>query len=292
MPLADILVCFDSSPAGEERLAAAARLARTTGAKLLGVYPLYDDAVEAVLFPAARFAPADAGASAGIAAAGMVEPSPSPSRSMALAEIAAEHFAETLRLNMIGGDWHMLDGGTTAELIELAKTADLVIAGQYERQGHGRSHFRPEDIALACGRPVLVVPYAGKFPTIGTRVLVAWDATREASRALHDAMPLMETAEAATVMTVVASDSEREPALASLDRVVRHLERKGISAQAEATLRGDLGVSDVLLSRASDIAADMIVAGAYHHSPYREALFGGVTYDLLDHMTVPVLMSH
>jgi nucleotide-binding universal stress UspA family protein len=139
---------------------------------------------------------------------------------------------------------------------------------------------------------VLIIPYAGSFPTIGTRVLVAWDATREAARALHDAMPLMETAEAVTVMTVVTSESERRPALASLDRVVRHLERKGISAQAEATLRGDLGVSDVLLSRASDIGADLIVSGAYHHSPYREALFGGVTYDLLDHMTVPVLMSH
>mgnify|MGYP001557458896 CR=1 FL=1 len=105
--------------------------------------------------------------------------------------------------------------------------------------------------------------------------------------------PLFRFQEAgATVVTVVARESEREAGLGSRDRVVRHLGRKGISAQAEATLKGDLGVSDVLLSRASDIGADLIVSGAYHHSPYREALFGGVTYDLLDHMTVPVLMSH
>jgi nucleotide-binding universal stress UspA family protein len=291
MPLADILVCFDSSPAGEERLAAATRLARNAGARLLGVYPLHDDAVDAPLFPA-NPVPA-AGVSTGAAAVGVMEPAVSVPRGMAQAEIASEHFQEMLRLNMIGGDWHMLDGGKSAELIELAKTVDLVVAGQFERQGRGRTAaVRPEDIALACGRPVLIVPYAGNFPTIGTRVLVAWDATREAARALHDAMPLMEMAEAAAVVTVVTNESERETALASLDRVVRHLERKGISATAEATLRGDLGVSDVLLSRASDIGADLIVSGAYHHSPYREALFGGVTYDLLDHMTVPVLMSH
>jgi len=290
MPLADILVCFDSSPAGEERLAAATRLARTAGASLLGVYPLYDDAGEAMLFPVTQI-PAS-GASTGAAAIGVMEPVTSAPRGMAQAEIAAEHFRETLRLNMIGGDWHMLDGGKSAELIELGKTTDLVVAGQFERQGRGRTQPRPEDIALGCGRPVLIMPYAGNFPTIGTRVLVAWDATREASRALHDAMPLMEAAEAVIVMTVVGTEVEREPALASLGRVVRHLQRKGIAAQAEATLRGDLGISDVLLSRTSDLAADLIVAGAYHHSPYREALFGGVTYDLLDHMTVPVLMSH
>jgi len=289
MPLADILVCFDSSPSGEERLAAAARLARAGGASLLGVYPLYDAAVDAVLFPA-NPGPA-AGVSTGAAAVGVMERAQAAG-GMAQADIAARRFEETLSRNMIGGAWHMLDGGKTAELIELGKTVDLVIAGQFERHGRGRTHFRPEDIALGCGRPVLIMPYAGNFATIGKRVLVAWDSTREASRALHDAMPVMENAEAVTVMTVVATESERGPALASLDRVVRHLERKGLTAQAEATLRGDLGVSDVLLSRASDIGADMIVAGAYHHSPYREALFGGVTYDLLDHMTVPVLMSH
>ena len=290
MPLADILVCLDSSPAGGERLIAATRLAFATGAHLLGAYPLYDDAVEAVLFPSNQLAPAGAGGTA-TAAAGVVEPV-ADVRGAAQAEAAAEHFRETLRLSSVTGDWHLLDGADTAELIALAKTVDLVVAGQYERQGAGRTHIRPEDIALGCGRPVLIIPYAGNFPSIGKRVLVAWDSTQEASRALHDALPLIEKSEAVTVMTVVGSESERDNAIASLDRVVRHLERRGIKAQGEATLRGDLGVSDVLLSRASDLGADMMVSGAYHHSQVREALFGGVTYDLLDHMTVPVLMAH
>ena len=63
-------------------------------------------------------------------------------------------------------------------------------------------------------------------------------------------------------------------------------------AKPEESLRGGIAISDVLLSRAADLGADMIVAGAYHHSHLREELLGGVSRDLLDHMTVPVLMSH
>jgi nucleotide-binding universal stress UspA family protein len=74
--------------------------------------------------------------------------------------------------------------------------------------------------------------------------------------------------------------------------MVHHLQRHGIAARAEETLHGDLRISDVLLSRAADLAADLLVAGAYHHSQLREALVGGVSRELLDHMTVPVLMSH
>ena len=77
-----------------------------------------------------------------------------------------------------------------------------------------------------------------------------------------------------------------------LERIVRHLARHGIEAEPEGNPRGGISISDVLLSRAADLSADMIVAGAYHHSPPRENLLGGVSRDLLDHVTVPVLMSH
>src|SRR5205823_4908216 len=103
------------------------------------------------------------------------------------------------------------------------------------------------DIVLGCGRPLLVVPYAGTFGAqgggngggghgaLGRRVLVAWDGTREAARALHDALPLMAKAEAAIVMTVRAREAAFERDGPSLDRVVRHLQRHGIPAHAEET---------------------------------------------------------
>jgi nucleotide-binding universal stress UspA family protein len=144
---------------------------------------------------------------------------------------------------------------------------------------------------LAAGRPVVVVPYAGAFETLGKRILIAWDGTREATRALHDALPLFTDSEA-TVVFVGSHERDLEQHRPALDRVVHHLQHHGIVARTEETLRGRLAVSDILLSRAADLAADLIVSGCYHHSPLREALVGGVSRELLEHMTVPVLMSH
>ena len=139
---------------------------------------------------------------------------------------------------------------------------------------------------------MLILPYVGNFATIGERALIAWDETREATRAVNDALPLLARAKTVTVITVFTQQSEFERAHVGLRRVVHHLERHGIPARAEEAIRGDLAISDVLLSRAADLGADLIVAGAYHHSQLREALLGGVSRELLQHMTVPVLMSH
>ena len=139
---------------------------------------------------------------------------------------------------------------------------------------------------------MLVVPYAGGFAAVGRRVLIAWDGTREASRALHDALPLLVGAEMVTVMTVHRRETDHESGRLSHERVVRHLARHGIAARTEEAVGNDVPVSDLLLSRAADLDVDLLVAGAYHHSQFREALLGGVSRELLDHMTVPVLMSH
>jgi nucleotide-binding universal stress UspA family protein len=105
-------------------------------------------------------------------------------------------------------------------------------------------------------------------------------------------MPLIEGAEAVTVLHIDASEAQLEGTRPALDRILRHLQRHAIKAGGEQAPRGDVAISDLLLLRAADLDADMIIAGAYHHSPLREALLGGVSRDLLQHMTVPVLMSH
>jgi nucleotide-binding universal stress UspA family protein len=286
MPFNDILVAFDSTDAGDERFDLAIRLARAHDARLTGVHPFLDSAVEAMLFPMEQPAMAAVGPEVGT-----VAPAPGAG-DHAAAGLAEQGFYDALRRHGLRGEFRPLDGANPAELCDLAKFADLVILGQYDRGGRARAVFRPDEVTLACGRPTLIVPYAGRFPTVGDRVVIAWDGSREAVRALHDAIPLMVVAEAVTVLTVMGHESERKRVQAGLGRVVGHLEQHGIAAQFEVTLRGELGVSDILLSRAADLGVDLIVAGAYHHSPYREALFGGVTHDLLDHMTVPVVMSH
>jgi nucleotide-binding universal stress UspA family protein len=209
------------------------------------------------------------------------------------ADAVEQRFREELPVRALDGEWHMLGHTDLAELIQLAKATDLVILGQYPGDDSDDvTWLRPDDLMIDCGRPVLVVPYAGTFESVGRRVLVAWDGTREANRALHDALPLIGGAEVVTVVHVGAQQTDLDRDRPWLERTVRHLGRHGIKAQPNETPRGGIPISDVLLSRAADLGADMIVAGAYHHSHLRESLLGGVSRDLLAHMTVPVLMSH
>ena len=287
MALRDMLVCLDTTDAGETRLKLAVRLAHEHGAHLTGVCAAIDGDDD-------LFEPREPFGTDRLGGVGLMERSVAATVSYGAnrAEQIEQRFRDALRLHAIAGDWYPIDGPDTAELVALAKTVDLAVLGQFSRETRTRTAFRPEEIAVACGRPVLIVPYVGKFTTVGEQVLVAWDGTREAIRALNDALPLMAKAKIVTVMTVLAQQSEFEQAHAGLQRAVRHLEHHGIPARAEESMRGDLAVSDVLLSRAADLGADMIVAGAYHHSQLREALMGGVSRDLLRHMTVPLLMSH
>ena len=292
MELKDILVCLDPTDAGEGRLRLAAALAREHRAHLSAAYVSTNETPGAppsggVGVPTgAAWLPQ--GSIVG-AAAGSGAP---PTAGAGLAEIIEERFREEVRPHAIEGDWHLFGAGDGAALVALLSAVDLVVFGQASPDHRVPHGFRPEDIVVGCGRPVLVVPYAGAFDVVGRRVLVAWDGTREASRALHDALALIGKAAAVTVMTVRTREASFAQDRPSLDRIVRHLERHGIAARPEETPRGDIPIADLLLSRAADLDIDLIVAGAYHHSQFREALLGGVSRELLDHMTVPVLMSH
>ena len=300
MALRDILVCLDPTDAGEHRLRLAAAIAREHQAHLSAAYVMTEEIAGAAPYGDLGIA-APAGA-AGLAEGSLVAGMPAPqippapnadtTRGAALADIIEQRYRETVRPNDIDGDWHLFGSGEAADLVTLVKTVDLVVYGQSSSDYRAPSGFRPEDIITACGRPMLVVPYAGNFAAIGRRALIAWDGTREATRALHDAVPLLGKAEAVMVVTVRAREASFDRDPPGLDRIVRHLERHGIAARAEHTLQGDMPVSDVLLSRATDFDADLIVAGAYHHSQFREALLGGVSRELLAHMTAPVWMSH
>ena len=289
MPLNDLLVSFDRTEAGYARLDLAFNLARASQAHLAGAYVL----------PETRVSPTGSVGFGLAAPGGMTGLDEEGARSSGVlreaeaAEAAEQHFKSKLRLHSIEGEWHLLADGDSAALIELAKSVDLTIAGQRppNSQSNGASRFRPEDIVLAAGRPVLIVPYAGAFETVGKRILIAWDGTREATRALHDALPLF-TGPEATVVFVGSHERDLEQHRAGLHRVIHHLHHHGVAARPEETLRGGLAVSDILLSRAADLGADLIVSGGYHHSQLREALLGGVSRELLEHMTVPVLMSH
>ncbi|UVS99470.1 universal stress protein [Burkholderia glumae] len=177
-----------------------------------------------------------------------------------------------------------------------ARHADLVVLGQHDPNApetEPARHFCT-DLLMRCGRPVLILPHAGRPGPCGENVLVAWDQSREAARAVSDALPLLKRARFVTVETVHRA-RHVWPAEMPADNVsiAGFLERHGIRA-AFATTRADpgWGTGGTLLNRISDLHADLLVMGAYGHARVTELLLGGVTRSLLQTMTVPVLMSH
>ncbi|MFM7611939.1 MAG: universal stress protein, partial [Alphaproteobacteria bacterium] len=149
-----------------------------------------------------------------------------------------------------------------------------------------------ERVLFDSGRPVLAIPFAGNFKSIGKRVLVGWNASREATRALHDALPLIAKAENTTVFLAnpkrgLGAHGEEPGA-----DIARHLARHGLKVEVTKAVAEDVADSALLLNHASDMGADLLVMGAYGHSRLREFILGGVTRSLLREMTVPVLLSH
>jgi nucleotide-binding universal stress UspA family protein len=294
----DIFVCLDPTDAGESRLRLAAALAREHHAHLSAALLLPEAIPGAPPRPPGAMIPPtgaawmpQAGLLAGVPAQG-VAPGLGASAEGAIADIVEQRFRAEVEPHSIAGDWHQFGSGDSAEFIALLSAVDLVVLGQTADDYRLPGGFRPEDVIVGVGRPVLVVPYAGEFAAIGRRVLIAWDGSREAARALHDALPLIAKAEMAMVVGVSMREAEAERAHPSLDRIVRHLDRHGIPARLDETVGSDVPVTELLLSRAADYDADLIIAGAYHHSRFREALVGGVSRGLLDHATVPLLMAH
>jgi nucleotide-binding universal stress UspA family protein len=177
-----------------------------------------------------------------------------------------------------------------AEVIRLhARYTDLVVMGQPDESREPENHIA-EDVVLSSGRPALVVPYIGAGKTIGERVMVAWDAGREAARAVHNALPVLERAKSVVVL-VINPHRGNHGAEPGAD-IALHLARHGIKVEAQHFEAKGLSVANTLLSRLADQGIDLLVMGAYGHSRLRELVLGGVTRQVFQEMTVPVLMSH
>lgn len=200
----------------------------------------------------------------------------------------AKRFKDMLRQDGVSGDWRLIESTAAASVVRLSAAADLVVLGQQERNV-STGLDAPGEVLTACGRPVLITPYGRSINTLGQRVLIAWDGSRQAMRALHDALPLMAQSEEVILVQI---NPEDDAAKELAGDVASHLVRHGLNARAESITAKISAIAETLLSRAADVAADLLVMGAYGHSPLRERLFGGVTHDVLRDTSLPVLMSH
>ncbi|MDP3852432.1 universal stress protein [Phenylobacterium sp.] len=202
------------------------------------------------------------------------------------AEQAFRQHARDLRT-----DWRTLYQPPTEALCHIARGADLIVAGGAPLTG--ADYWRQADtaeLAIRAGRPVLVAPPTQRT-FHGDRILVAWKDTREARRALADAMPFLKRAEAVVVMEVCAEDRV-EAAEFHTSEVVAHLKRHGVEASARVEVEADERACAEINIQARSMAADLIVAGCYGHSRMREWVMGGVSQGLIHAPERFVLLSH
>ena len=173
----------------------------------------------------------------------------------------------------------------------IARHFDLSVVGQAEPETSAIEDKIVEAALFDSGRPAIVVPYIQKAPLKLDRVMVCWDGSRSAARAIADAMPFLERAGLVEVVIIVANERDKQYEIEGVD-MDQHLARHGLNVDVKRIDYGDLDVADALLSHAADYDADFIVMGGYGHSRLREFVLGGVTRSILRTMTAPVLMSH
>jgi nucleotide-binding universal stress UspA family protein len=280
MSYRSILVHLDESPRCAIRTEIAASLALAHGAHLRGLAPA------GVVNLPARVTPLTAG---------------SPNY-LELAQASLNERATALvhefeqRVRMIGVE--SFDGRadeqyTVPSLVQQAGVHDLVVLGQTDRSSPSATLdvAVPEQVLMHGGTATLVMPTTGRFERIGQNVVIAWNATRESARAVHDAMPILRRARVVHLVCLERESDLRHISRLQINDARDWLVRHGVELHVhQEPVRGDVG--EALLSRADDLGADLVVMGGYGHSRMAEFLLGGVTRRLLAQMTTPVLLSH
>ncbi|MEK9726189.1 MAG: universal stress protein [Rhodospirillaceae bacterium] len=247
--LKDIIVHLDTTEASGRRVQAAVNLATAHGAHLTGVGVLYQP-----------YIPAYAEAQISLE---LIEQKLAAQR-VALEEVS-KAFAATADGAGASAEWRVSDGEPVDVLGESARYGDLTILSQSEDTGEilPGGHEIPDRVLLTSGRPALVVPSIHDGAPFGKSIVVAWDASRMAARAVHYAMPLLQKADQVTIMVANPKPGVHGHGDLPGADLAAHLARHGVAAEADHTVSDDVGIGDLLLSRAADAQADMIVLGAY-----------------------------
>lgn len=182
-------------------------------------------------------------------------------------------------------------GYATSSISETVRSADLVIAGQPDPDSTGNSRADLEQILFDAGRPVMIVPYIYREPQPIRRALIAWNGSREAARAVFDALPLLKAATEVEILTAGPAEEPSETPSVPGGDIAASLARHGVKVTIVSGETNGLSAAAVIENRLSDSSIDLLVMGAYSHSRIWETLFGGVTRTLLDSMSAVTLLS-
>lgn len=275
-----ILVSLNEVGRVADLIAAAANLARALGAHVSGLY----------VIPAVQVYP-----SVGFEAAPQVFEG---NRSFFKDNAARvkQSFEEAMAREGLPHDFHQIDARTPViadEVIAQGRSSDVIIVSATnpdEITGVERDFV--EQVVMAAGRPVVVLPFKGDTVIATDEIVIGWDGGREAARAVFDALPLLKLAKKVRVVRV---DPQKDPALRGSipgADLAQTLARHGVKAEAQGFPTDGMDEGQALMRCAEDCGAGLIVMGAYGHSRLAEFIFGGATRFVLTRMARPVLMSH
>ena len=280
MTLKNIGVFVDATPEGEKRIDYAATLAHQCGAHLAGIhvvsavrpeyrsdyYVIGEKAIRALLV--------------GRKAA-----------DEAVTSNVRRRFEAISAKRDLSAEFRVIRrGGPDEDLTLSSLHSDLVVIGQRELQ-ELKGYASPEKLLLASGAPILIIPSGWKSESIGNKILVGWNASREARRAVADALPFLVAASSVTLLVVDSEQRARRNGEEPGADIALYLARHGAHVEVEQVLSQGAPVADIILSYAAEHGVDLIVIGAYSHARPVEMMFGGVTQSLLKEAPVPVLMS-
>lgn len=281
MPLKSIAVFIGTSPSAEARVSFAASLACHHGAHLIGLY----------VVPSLM-----SGSTAESFVLGHT----------AVHEVITRHRAR--EEEAIGLAWQSLSAichrqGTSFEFRPLVQAefgddlvlnslhADLVVAGGGPGNGGLPNGWSAETLLLATGVPCILLPESWKGSAAAEHVVIAWNASREARRAIADALPLLVAAKSVTVLLVDPGKNSRHGEEPGAD-IAHYLSRHGVRVAVEQVASNGAPVAAAILDRAKQHAADLVVIGAFSHARAAQMILGGVTRSLLREATLPLLIAH
>jgi nucleotide-binding universal stress UspA family protein len=210
-----------------------------------------------------------------------------------VAEAAIKDFNVATDRAGISAEPQMLNASLTGagdQFARMARRFDLAIVGQAQPEMSTMEQIIGETTLFESGRPMIMVPYIQKAPFKTNNVIICWDGSRTAARAVADAIPILSKSSRIEIVSVT-SERGKEDEIEGAD-IGQHLARHGLKVDVHRISRGNIDVADALLSHAADNSADLMVMGGYGHSRLREFVLGGVTRSIFQSMTLPVLLSH
>jgi nucleotide-binding universal stress UspA family protein len=271
-----LLVHLDASPAAAQRLEVARGIAQSHGAAVTALY---------AVTPALLVVP--------------FAPEAGPSVATTLREIDDERRAAARAILVravatpgVHATWaEVQDYPIMPAFSRQALYADMLVLGQHDPSAPspGVPFDFPESVMAASGKPAIILPYAGVPSAVGETVVIAWKPTREAARAVSAAVPILQRARRVHVLSWTDEDEDIGGARLDLDG---YLKLRGIEPVWHLQSMEPESIGELLLTRAFDLGADLLVMGCYGHSRAREWVLGGTSRTVLASMTLPVLMAH